>query len=376
MAAFVLGSLMLPAGLANAQPTQPEEGYQYVVKFLCGDADQWDAEGIDIDGDSHVDAGQFIARGEYYTSINIHNPNDRYVNMFKKIALDGYRIQTGWDPHPCRECDGGLGNKEWIPVEKPRFLPQVPGPTIWINIWNGTTPPLDPDFPDDEPPWSETPKAIELSPDEAFQINCEEIRHVVNEYTNGDFWYVLNPDGTKGEKCSLDNDDPDCIKPLIKGYFVIFSEARLDVTAIYTACDEGETEALDCSKEYVRDGTGGWGVSSIDIEEIQENPVPPPSDLVPPRPTTAGLSLSAAGQGVRFDLLVSRFSALSEARLMVYDLRGSLLHDSGFVPGTSLSWRPMAAQRPLANGVYLYVIAAKDVFGRVGYRVGKFALLR
>jgi len=357
IAAFVLGSLLVLASPSGAQVTT--SGFQYVVKFICGDADDDDARGLDLNGDGTVDTGQFIARGEYSTVINVHNPNERFVNMFKKIALDGYVIvEKAFDPK-----DGKAGN---ITPKKPRFLFQTPGPIFFVNIVDGTTPPLSPDFPKADTGtryFSLTPKAIKLSPDEAFQINCAEIRAVTNDYTNraaakraGDTAQDVNG-GTFADFGEAF---------LIKGYFVIFSEARLDVHTIYTACDEGTTDNLiDCVN----------GVQSLDLEVIKEDVVAPPSSLVPPKAASLSL-LTAGGQELRVNLGAQSLSALSESRLMVYNLQGSLLHDSSFVAGTELSWRPLAMGRPLANGVYLYVIAVKDVFGRVGYQVGKFALLR
>lgn len=340
IAAFMLGGLLLLPGSSWAQINiGGGKGFQYVVKFICGDADYVDSRGADLNNDNIVDIGQFIARGEYSTVINVHNPNSRFVNMFKKIALDGYRIVNG----------------------RPRFLYQVAGPIFFINIVGGTTPPLHPNFPDadtGERYFSLTPKAIELSPDEAFQINCAEIRAVVNDYTDraaperaGDSAQAVNVAGDFGRAF------------LIKGYFVIFSEARLDVHAIYTACGEGTlSTAIDCAND----------IQSLDLEVIRENPISPPANLVPPAPVT----VTAAGKELRVNLGSQRLSPISETRLLVYDLNGSMLHDSGFAPGLELSWRPLSAGEPLANGIYLYAVMVKDVFGQVGYRVGKFALLR
>jgi len=340
IAAFMLGSLLLVTSFA--QTTTQSQGFQYVVKFICGDADATDSAGLDLNGDGAVDTGQFIARGEYSTVINIHNPNSRFVNMFKKIALDGYRIESG----------------------RPRFLFQVPGPIFFINIVDGTKPPLAVNFPlaaTGTRFFSLTPKAIELSPDETFQVNCAEIRAVTNDYTNrtaptraGDTAQAVNAAGDFGTAF------------LIKGYFVLFSEARLDVDAIYTACGEGASStAIDC----------GRGVQSFSITRIKENAVAPPSNLVPPRPTTA-VGLTAEGRELRVDLGAQSLTAFAEARLQVFNQQGKLLHDSGYLAGTQLSWRMLDAPRPLANGLYFYVISAKDVFGRVSSHVGKFALLR
>jgi hypothetical protein len=57
---------------ARAQ-TPPPLPFQYVVKFICGTSP----------------AGRFqvLARGRYFTSINLHNPLVETVRFRKKIAL-------------------------------------------------------------------------------------------------------------------------------------------------------------------------------------------------------------------------------------------------------------------------------------------------
>ena len=361
---LVLSALALSSLPGYAQESDPR---MYVVKFICGDADTYDASGLDLNNDGVIDTGQFIARGEYHTVINVHNPNTRYVNMFKKIALDGYRM--------VQSASTGLGNVVVFNPPRPRFLYQVPGPIFYVNIVDGITPPLHPNFdPDgDGLPryFSMDPVAIRLSPDETFQINCPEIRAVVNDWTLRSLPARPDADGDgdrEADDVNAQGDFRDAF--LIKGYFVIFAERPLDVTAIYTACPEGASpNALDCGLSA--------GVTSIDVEEIKPNPVPPPDRLVPERPAI-GLSLSTAGTAreLRIDLKVSRFTALAQARLLVYSTDGQLLHDTGFKAGTQLRWRPLMNGRPLANGVYLYVVQMKDVFGRIGTKVGKFALMR
>ena len=56
----------LPAAAAAQEPT----GFEYVVKFVCGE------------GDARV-----VAKGQYYTAINVHNPNDGVLVFKKKFAI-------------------------------------------------------------------------------------------------------------------------------------------------------------------------------------------------------------------------------------------------------------------------------------------------
>ncbi|MFW9817812.1 MAG: hypothetical protein ACFFEW_17995 [Candidatus Thorarchaeota archaeon] len=46
--------------------------FQYAVKFVCGDTD-----------------GGAVARGEYFTAINVHNPTEEPISFGKKFALAG-----------------------------------------------------------------------------------------------------------------------------------------------------------------------------------------------------------------------------------------------------------------------------------------------
>ncbi len=72
------------------------------------------------------------------------------------------------------------------------------------------------------------------------------------------------------------------------------------------------------------------------------------------RPTPQGLSVS---------LPADRARAL---RLEVYDLAGREVYDSDFVAGQALRWRPQTRDgRPMANGVYLYVISVRMPDGHV-----------
>lgn len=52
--------------------------FQYAVKFVCGDPQH--ASGA-------ADETQPVARGQYATAINVHNPFDRDVEFAKKVAI-------------------------------------------------------------------------------------------------------------------------------------------------------------------------------------------------------------------------------------------------------------------------------------------------
>lgn len=493
------------------------QGFQYVVKFYCGEVTDVDAAGIDT-----LDRyGQFLAPGEYYTVINIHNPNEDIANYgkdwFKKVVLDYYVLQTGTD------SEG---------VNRPRYVAQKPGIGEINQVFFINQDSLGNTIGTPEPP--RTPiRDFTLSRDEAAQANCHELREV-----------------TQSIDSSFDDDD------LIKGFVTIYSKVQLDITAIYTACDQGTIGALDCQ-------TGGsTGVTTMEVVRIKPNGITPPaglgleesarfqntsfptttsnkdcpaggcqyivkfvcgeiqgpettigihtveSDLSPgeyytdinihnPNPKTINIKKKftaddpvpevhgpltspvqvtllpddaieincrdiresalgrpfpatlflkgfvvifsrqqldivsvitacpndrTAGNGelscdgvddvktldVRY-LLPKDFSPvappaaflptavagvgasgefkltmqglrlavpLESAQLQVFNLGGQMLHDSGMVRDTTLSWRPLMNGRPLANGVYLYVVTTQDVLGNVTRQVGKFVYLR
>jgi hypothetical protein len=96
---------------------------------------------------------------------------------------------------------------------------------------------------------------------------------------------------------------------------------------------------------------------------------------VPP-PAVFLKSLSVSSSEVSLSITPFSSLAFDAVQLLVYDLRGRLLYDSGFRRGTRLSWRPLISGSNLANGVYLYVIVVRDVLDQVSYQMGKFAWLR
>jgi hypothetical protein len=74
--AVACAALVLSAGGAGSQQpvTPPPAGFEYAVKFICGAAPQ---------------AGQpvVVARGVYFTAVNVHNPGKETVEVVKKFAI-------------------------------------------------------------------------------------------------------------------------------------------------------------------------------------------------------------------------------------------------------------------------------------------------
>jgi hypothetical protein len=70
---LVLGAaIVMSASSAAAQPTPASAGtiYEYAVKFICGTGD-----------------GRVVARGVYFTAINVHNPALGVIALRKKFAV-------------------------------------------------------------------------------------------------------------------------------------------------------------------------------------------------------------------------------------------------------------------------------------------------
>jgi hypothetical protein len=82
-------------------------------------------------------------------------------------------------------------------------------------------------------------------------------------------------------------------------------------------------------------------------------------------------------QAQRFILQV-RGQAIASTRLQVFDSQGRLVYDSDFVPGSNIYWEAQGARgRPLANGIYLYVVTVRGFDGRIiQSEVKKFVVLR
>jgi hypothetical protein len=276
----------------------PATGCQYVVKFVCGEIQSATTTFIDSELESE------LSPGEYYTDINIHNPNGQPINVNKKFTAD--------DP-----------------------IPEVHGPLT-------------------------SPENVRLEVDDAININCRDIRHSA---LNKPFPQIL----------------------FFKGFVILYTRAKLDIVAMYTACPQNAIK-LNCIMATESEsasgppggtpGTNDHGVKSWEVKYFGPNdftvPTVPPTGVLPPVVAAVGLSL-------QFDLNRSLRGVslpLESVQLQVYALNGKELYSTGFVRSTTLSWRPMLNDRPLANGVYLYVVTMKDVLGNVVRRVGKFAYLR
>jgi hypothetical protein len=69
-------ALTLPSSVAQGQV---ERGFMYPVKFVCGKASN----------------ERVVARGEYFTAINVNNPNDNTAGFKKKVAIALPREKAG-----------------------------------------------------------------------------------------------------------------------------------------------------------------------------------------------------------------------------------------------------------------------------------------
>ncbi len=71
-------------------------------------------------------------------------------------------------------------------------------------------------------------------------------------------------------------------------------------------------------------------------------------------------------------------TGVESIQVEVYDLAGRSIFDSGFLPGRELGWDLLTADgKPVANGVYLYVITARGYDGQlVRSKVQKLVILR
>jgi len=85
------------------------------------------------------------------------------------------------------------------------------------------------------------------------------------------------------------------------------------------------------------------------------------------------LSVVAYSDAVRF----SAQGTVKELRVEVLSLSGQKVFDSGPVLSNALDWKLLNTQgQPVANGVYIYTVTAKDSFGNVTKKLGKLAVLR
>ncbi len=142
---------------AKLELTQQVLAFQYAVKFVCGKS-----------------KGEVVAPGTYFTAINVHNPTYQAIRFRKKVIV-------------ARRAVVGSETKEESP---------------------------EPDLP---------PKFInaKLGPDQAFEIDCPDIRQI------------------------LGNNEA----PFLKGFVVIETDIELDVVAVYTAAGtDGQIETLETER--------------------------------------------------------------------------------------------------------------------------------
>src|SRR5262245_34246500 len=73
---LIMALILQPANITIGQQEQSQEAqqqrqfFQYAVKFVCGRSD-----------------GGVLARGNYFTAVNVHNPNAAPVSFRKKFAV-------------------------------------------------------------------------------------------------------------------------------------------------------------------------------------------------------------------------------------------------------------------------------------------------
>ncbi len=82
--------------------------------------------------------------------------------------------------------------------------------------------------------------------------------------------------------------------------------------------------------------------------------------------------------GISFVLSLQSPEAIVSVRLEVFDLSGQRVFSSGPVPGATYKWYLERDDgRPVANGVYLYIIFARTAEGKeIRSSVGKLSVRR
>jgi len=140
---------------AQLELTQQVPACQYAVKFVCGKSD-----------------GEVVAPGNYFTAINVHNPTYQEIRFRKKVIV---------------------ARRAVVGSEAEEERPEPGRPPKFINA--------------------------NLGPDQAFEIDCPDIRHIL--------------------------DGPEADAPFLKGFVVIETDIELDVVAVYTAAGAaGQVETL------------------------------------------------------------------------------------------------------------------------------------
>jgi len=116
------------------------------------------------------------------------------------------------------------------------------------------------------------------------------------------------------------------------------------------------------------DGSGGIGTFNL-------------SSFGPKAVTPAGLQVVCSPNPVAATGKVT-FQAMGAGietvQVLVYNLNGELVYESGLVPGCSVTWdlRYAGQATPVANGIYLYSVMAKTGGELIATKVGKLLILR
>ena len=204
-----------------------------------------------------------------------------------------------------------------------------------------------------------SPVDVILGADEALEINCTDIERLLLGERRGELSAGLEANSVTAQGRR---------RFAAEGFVVLYTREKLDVAAFYSGCGFERAKGLSVT------AAGGRGPECVDPTMQMDQPITP---SVAPAPTVFTKFLSVSSAGV--SLSVQPFSTVGYdgAQLSIYSQNGQLLHEGSYTAGTQLSWKPMATNgKPLANGVYFYVVSVRDVLGNVGYKVGKFALVR
>ncbi len=104
------------------------------------------------------------------------------------------------------------------------------------------------------------------------------------------------------------------------------------------------------------------------IEQVAIEPLKVDSVFAHPNPVTVSDQMTFTVQG----------SGIEAIQVEVFDLSGHQVYQSGFVPGSSLIWRPVNQDGTLlANGVYLYLVSVRGGIDRQIYdKAKKMVILR
>jgi len=113
------------------------------------------------------------------------------------------------------------------------------------------------------------------------------------------------------------------------------------------------------------------GATIVVTAQSSGTPPPPPPPPPPGPPPPSAMSVSAiqfhptGARSTQFVLGITG-QAIASARLQVLNLQGQTVFDSGFQRGSNLYWTALdSSGRPLANGVYFYLVTVRGYDGKV-----------